>query len=881
MSWSSNLTLENIPNWIRGFETLHKIPENGYLVPNIPYYFEDNEESFDILGKKTTFNPSHVLIGTNSLEACDNFIEKIMLENGGIDFFFKVDDDRDNVVTSWRSKVIRINKTKLPNGSAVEIDLLPPKNTSRRGFDETPTLRGIHPLSETINIIIDNSEPVLCNLDGAIVDGRFYADKDHNPKTIMSLNEDSNINLFKKFVENYSSNNVILSTQNHELEKLIDDYNNIFSSDRENYNISVKYEFSTEDSPLNFYIENKLLISVYKQDHIYVLRIDNKSNVSWNELSIDLNKDLMNFNVGYNEKEISSNTLNFYNSFISKSESLCSFVANKLEINKYYVNSNSIDKKNDDQHIFIFFENTDQGIQHFNDLISKFTRDKGYLNLDINILSNWINQYKSEINCTNLDGCILMFSKGVNLYRIDIRPSDGGFWNDVKGSTNNNHIDFTYPFSSPVSYNIPEFKSEMDLKSSLMSLVIMYNLQSYDELKFISLTEYFTINELKEFSNSKLFKSFGMYYIFNVFNQKIDILQTAPLKKVFDIILKNLSKFQLLKISNELLSSANENTIKHFISNNLLKAINKKIEKKSAITYFQLPMNKYFKIQDGEFMLYNLMETKNELVSDVLIQFNNKEELFYSMVNESNSKAIELRKKLIGDLPMNLIDRPTNISVDTHKQNSQYNDESMIYYKSAGEKMRVEDFDGAILDFQKVIEIDSLVLPAYVTLSGLKINIHQDYKYVIVLTTKILELEGFKKNPDLLYAQIYDNRGLAKSYLEDEEEAILDFNEALKIDDSRGLTYTNRGFSYMQIGENKLALEDLNKAVDIDNTIPNIYFNRSKCRQSLGDFKGSLEDCNIAIEKDPENFNIIQHKMFLDTLFESGLGDTLSNLKED
>ena len=85
----------------------------------------------------------------------------------------------------------------------------------------------------------------------------------------------------------------------------------------------------------------------------------------------------------------------------------------------------------------------------------------------------------------------------------------------------------------------------------------------------------------------------------------------------------------------------------------------------------------------------------------------------------------------------------------------------------------------------------------------------------------------------------------------------------------------------MQVGENELALEDLNRAVDIDNTIPNIYFNRSKCRQSLGDFKGSLEDCNIAIEKNPENFNILQHKMFLDTLFESGLGDTLSNLKEE
>ena len=39
------------------------------------------------------------------------------------------------------------------------------------------------------------------------------------------------------------------------------------------------------------------------------------------------------------------------------------------------------------------------------------------------------------------------------------------------------------------------------------------------------------------------------------------------------------------------------------------------------------------------------------------------EDLFNCMKNESNESAIELRKKLVGDLPINLIDRPTNIKV--------------------------------------------------------------------------------------------------------------------------------------------------------------------------------------------------------------------------
>ena len=46
-----------------------------------------------------------------------------------------------------------------------------------------------------------------------------------------------------------------------------------------------------------------------------MLRLDNKSDVSWNELNIDLDIDLISFNVGFIEKEISLDTLSFYNSF--------------------------------------------------------------------------------------------------------------------------------------------------------------------------------------------------------------------------------------------------------------------------------------------------------------------------------------------------------------------------------------------------------------------------------------------------------------------------------------------------------------------------------------------------------------------------------------
>ena len=170
---------------------------------------------------------------------------------------------------------------------------------------------------------------------------------------------------------------------------------------------------------------------------------------------------------------------------------------------------------------------------------------------------------------------------------------------------------------------------------------------------------------------------------------------------------------------------------------------------------------------------------------------------------------------------------------------------------------------------------------SYAPLSAIIINILQDYNQAIELTSKIIELVGFENNNDLIYADIYNNRGLAKSYLEEEVSAIEDFNKALEIDNSRGLTYVSRAFSYNNMGEIELALDDLNKAIDLDDSIPNVFFSRSSCKQQLGDFRGALDDCAIALEKDPGNINIIQQNKLLETLFKSGLGDTLSNSKDN
>lgn len=579
------------------------------------------------------------------------------------------------------------------------------------------------------------------------------------------------------------------------------------------------------------------------------------------------------------ENSFNSSASKFFKKYINSSEDLSTIIDGKTVVNKYYLESNLAIN---DHRIFVFFNTAEEGLHHFNNLISKFNESLGYLKIDISTIASWIEKYNGDILCYNLENCVIVFSKGVSLYRIDIYPSKPLSWNNINGKTNQKNIEFGYPFSSPIDYNLPEFNNELDLKECIMLLSVFYQLQGRGSLEFSEMNSFYNQPEFEEFVNSKTFKDFTMYFIFNVFNNSIDIFETPALKKVFDTIFNSFSKFKLLELSLSLIYTTKKEAAFKKVENSVLKVLLKKMETRDVVSYFQIRMNKYFKIQDGEFVLFAAMNQSNESVFKN-IDSPEKEILFNDMVHESNSRATELRKSLIGDIPMNLNDRPTSLSVKTNVNDNrrEYDPEAIKYNNSGSEKLKSQDFEGAIDDFQKAVELDPYILPCYISLSGLLINIRQEYSKTIDLTSKIIELEGFEKTKDINYASIYDNRGLAKSYLEDEVEAIKDFTKALEIDDSRGLTYTNRGFSQMQVGENELALEDLNKAIELDNTIQNIYFNRSKCRQSLGDFKGSLEDCNIAIEKDPENFNILQHKMFLDALFESGLGDSLSNLKEE
>ena len=582
---------------------------------------------------------------------------------------------------------------------------------------------------------------------------------------------------------------------------------------------------------------------------------------------------------------IENAVLVFFKKYIKNDGASLLLISRNIEVSQYYVARKS--NLNDDNHLSVFFNTAENAILEFNMITAKYSEQSSYFNLDTATIINWLKTYKSEIICTNLTGCKIMLSRGVSLYRIDItaerdllKSTEGSSFNRVNGITNKQEIQFQYPFSTPIYYSFPDINFNFNTKESEIMLVVLYQLYHHNALKVESIFNIFSKEELFVFIRTKDFKNFILYLVFNVIDKNIDGFQSPAFERILSKIKIGNSKYELLNLSYAFLMSLNGAIKEVNIENSPIKLLAKKIERRSSIDYFQPFINKYFEIQDGEFILFAAMQQQLKLVEKYLYNYKDLPHLFLSMVEESDAEAIKLRKELVGEMPLNLIDRPTNVKVDTDTTKRIYKPEASSLYDSAIIKLKTEDYVGAVIDFEKSIVQDPFLLYSYLTLTTLKINMFQDYEYVVTLINSFFELEGYEKNQDPLYASLYFNRGLANSYLEKESDAIIDFTSSLEINEQLIECYGSRAVSLMQLGDSDSAIIDFNKAIELNPEDTIAYFNRSKCKQSLGDFNGSYDDCMIAYDQDSFNPSVLEHKLFLEGLKRSDLWDVLNTQRD-
>ncbi len=92
------------------------------------------------------------------------------------------------------------------------------------------------------------------------------------------------------------------------------------------------------------------------------------------------------------------------------------------------------------------------------------------------------------------------------------------------------------------------------------------------------------------------------------------------------------------------------------------------------------------------------------------------------------------------------------------------------------------------------------------------------------------------------------------------EEAIAEFNEAIRINPKLEWAYVSRAFSYSEMGQYDRALQDCDQAIRLDPELENAYILRASAYSEMGEFDKALQDFDQAIRLDPQSVDTYHNR---------------------
>ncbi|NES69991.1 MAG: tetratricopeptide repeat protein [Okeania sp. SIO2D1] len=110
--------------------------------------------------------------------------------------------------------------------------------------------------------------------------------------------------------------------------------------------------------------------------------------------------------------------------------------------------------------------------------------------------------------------------------------------------------------------------------------------------------------------------------------------------------------------------------------------------------------------------------------------------------------------------------------------------------------------------------------------------------------------QAIRLNPK--YAKAYNGRGLVYTLLEKNEKALADYNQAIRLNPKYAQAYNNRGIVYRRQGKNEKALADYNQAIQLNPKYARAYNNRGLVYRKQGENEKALADFNQAIRFNPK-----------------------------
>lgn len=168
-------------------------------------------------------------------------------------------------------------------------------------------------------------------------------------------------------------------------------------------------------------------------------------------------------------------------------------------------------------------------------------------------------------------------------------------------------------------------------------------------------------------------------------------------------------------------------------------------------------------------------------------------------------------------------------------------------------KYKINDFDGAISDFNKSINFDSCYATAYYERGYVKFK-KFDFEGAIADFNIVIKM-------DSNYTEAYNGRGHCKAQILDYDGAFSDFNKSLEIDSANHITFFERGSIKIDVDDFTGAIEDYSKAIELNPQYRDAYFGRGLVKSLLNDMEGACADLHIAKEFGGKEIGIIQEEI--------------------
>ena len=167
------------------------------------------------------------------------------------------------------------------------------------------------------------------------------------------------------------------------------------------------------------------------------------------------------------------------------------------------------------------------------------------------------------------------------------------------------------------------------------------------------------------------------------------------------------------------------------------------------------------------------------------------------------------------------------------------------WYKTGHQKWLDGDYQGAITDCTKAIELDSDFYLAYLR-RGTAYSALSQFEQALQDYNRVIQLKSD-------FASAYNNRGNLYTQMEKLEQAFPDYERAIQLMPDNDHYYVNRALAYSRIGQLIKALEDIHIALRLNPDYALAYNNRAAVWMLDKNQVEALKDIKQALKLDPDN----------------------------